>query len=530
MSGAELERGFRPGRWLLGRGWWFLPLLLGTALGLPWIFGERWFSDASYYQAIATQMAREGTWWSQMQGDLPYFNKPPLAFWMHGVLVSMFGDADWAAHLPEGAAFLGVCLLTAWIARRLHGALIGVLAGCIMAITNDWIVRVGNFKLDALHTLWLMGAVACWVRACVPQHVEVSSPPAMRSGGTRWFVIAGVLMGAALMTKPFYGLGAAAIVLIWAMCTGLFTPRRALMICLSAGIGVMIATPWYAWMIAHHGKTFIQAHIHEQTVQRLLGEMHDAQHRDWYFKLIAGTISESIEPAKMWPVYAAAVVGLIVIAVRWNDRTLRIGALLPAIWLLAWFAALSLFGGKRNYYLMVLHPATAWLGAIAVAQVFAGLQRAIGPQAATRATRGAAVAGLIIAATALVRAPLVIARERGKLPVPERNEFLAFIKSQHAAGHAIYDCGLSYRISALAYIQAGFWPRCPSERTSFTPDAVPGGVLMAYKSDMLARKAYDTFVDPRDRLVFRSKPDGQYLVYERHAGAIPVLGPVPAAK
>jgi hypothetical protein len=53
---------------------------------------------------------------------------------------------------------------------------------------------------------------------------------------------------------------------------------------------------------------------------------------------------------------------------------------------------------------------------------------------------------------------------------------------------------------------------------------------MAYKDDMLAKGAYGTFVDPLDRLVFRSSPKGQYTVYERHAGAIPNIGPVPVSK
>ncbi|MGH7293090.1 MAG: ArnT family glycosyltransferase, partial [Myxococcota bacterium] len=306
-------------------------------MAIPWVCGERWYSDASYYQAIATQMAREGggAWWSPMQGDLPYFNKPPLAFWMHGALVKAFGDADWAAHLPEGVAFVGVCLLAAWLARRLHGPLVGVLAGCVMALTNDWIVRVGNFKLDALHTLFVFGAIACWVRACVPAHgdgrVDAGAPVRGAPWGT--FVGAGVLLGAALMTKPFYGLGAAALVLPWLWWMGLLTARRAAQIGMSVAIGMLIATPWYASMVARYGHAFVQAHVHEQTVQRAAGEMHDAQSWTWYLKLIAGTLDESIEPRKMWLIYAAAVAGMIVVALRRRDRGTWVGGSLAALWL-----------------------------------------------------------------------------------------------------------------------------------------------------------------------------------------------------
>jgi 4-amino-4-deoxy-L-arabinose transferase-like glycosyltransferase len=519
VSGAGAEGGFRPGRWLLGRGWWALPLLLSIALSLPWIFGERWYSDAPYYQAIATQMAREGgsTWWSPMQGDLHYFNKPPLAFWIHAVLVKAFGDADWAAHLPEGAAFLGVCLLTAWLARRMHGSLVGMLAGCAMALTSDWFIRAGNFKLDSLHTFFLLAAMACWVRAFIPE--RDAPPPARehRRGELGWAIAAGVCIGAALMTKPFYGAGAGVLAALWMWAAGVLNVRRFAMVSLSVLGGVLLAAPWHVSMAALHGKEFVRAYVHEQTVERALGNFHDREPWFWYLQLIAGTINEAIKPWRMWPIYALALAGLGVVGARWRDRRMRAGDALAAIWTLAWFVALSMFGGKRNYYLMVVHPGTAWLAAIAIGWGIEHLATVATRRAIERAMRGLAVVGAIAGVVMLARVPHLVAKGRRELPVPDRDEFMAFVRHQRSAGREVYDCGLSYRISSLTYIQTGYWPRCASERTSFTPDKVPAGGLAAYSAEMLAKGAFGMFVDPKDRLVFRSSPNGQYLVYERHA-------------
>ncbi len=505
-----------------------LPLLLSAAMAIPWVCGERWYSDASYYQAISTQMARENTWWLPMQGALPYFNKPPLAFWLHGALVRVFGDADWAAHLPEGAAFVAVCVLTGWLARRFHGSLVGVLAGCMMALTNDWIVRVGNFKLDSLHTMWLLGALACWVPMLFPEREAATETPRARRREWACLLGAGACIGAALMTKPLYGAGAGLIGLLWMWLAGRWNTRHAAKVAASVGVGVMIATPWHVSMIAMQGESFVRAYIHEQTVQRAIGEMHDRQPWHWYFQLIAGTIDEAIEPRKMWVIYALAVAGMMVVISRWwrAGASGRAGDVLAVMWTVAWFAALSLFGGKRNYYLLVLHPGTAWLAAIALGRMLAQADKAIGRERVQGVIRVAAIAGLIAGVVLLARSPSQVAKERRELSVPERNAFMAFIASQHAAGREVYDCGLTYRIAALAYIQAGFWPKCPSERTAFTPDAIPAGGLMAYKDDLLARRAFGTFVDPRDRLVFRSSPGGQYTVYERFAEAVPVSGPI----
>lgn len=538
--------GFRPGRWLLGRGWWFLPLLLSAAISIPWVCGERWYSDASYYQAIATQMVREGTWWYPMQGDIPYFNKPPLAFWLHAITVLLGGSSNLAAHIPEGITFVAMSVLIAWIVRRIHGTLAGVIAGCVLAMTNDWIVRVGNFKLDMLHTFWVFAALACWMHACLPRSHDDSDGTAATSDRRCWYILAGLFIGAALLTKPFYGLAAPLFFIGWLALTPLVSRRRVGLVLLGAVIGIAIAAPWYVSMIGHYGQAFIRAHISEQTVARAMGEMHDAQGAMWYLRLIFGVhlesipgapikwiqFPEAIEPAKMWPIYLGALAGVASVAFCWSDRAHRRGGMFATLWLVVWLLALSCFGGKRNYYLMIIHPATAWLAALAVVGVCRTL---CGPADIEGSRvrswiRGAAVAGLIASIVLLIRAPFVVAAQRDGLANRERDAFMEFMRGQHAAGRDVYDCGLSYRISSLAYIEAGFWPHCPSERTSYTPESIPGGALMAYKADMLERSAYGTFIDQRDKLVFRSEPAGQFLVYERHAEAVPRSVPIPISK
>ncbi len=530
MAGVEKAGGLRPGRWLLGRGWWFLPALLASVLALPWVFGERWYSDTPYYQAIATQMVRDGCWWSPMQGDLHYFNKPPLAFWIHAGFIEAFGQRDWSTHAPEAIFFMVACVLVAWLARRFHGPLVGVLAGCALALTNEWIWRVGNFKLDALHTVLLLSAIACWVRAFVPAKSgwpgdglgvgESKRTPA--EGGACWGILAGVCLGAALMTKPVFGLGAAALIVLWLGMIGQLTRRRLGLVGLSVLVGIALAAPWHVSMILRHGSAFTSAYIHEQTLQRALGEMHDHQPWDWYLRLIAGTVPEAQQAWKMWPLYGLAALGL---CVRWRAASGRGGDVLVMLWTVGWFVAMSVFGGKRNYYLMVMHPGTAWLAAIALGALLAGLARRWNPDGVRKLTGAAAVVGVVAIGGVLAHVPHTVRKAIKELPVPERNEFMAFVRSQRTLGREVYDCGLSYRIDALTYIETGYWPRCASERTGVPPDKVPAGALAAYRDDMLAKGVFGTYVDPKDRLVFRSSPNGQYMVYQRHTD--PAQPPTP---
>jgi 4-amino-4-deoxy-L-arabinose transferase-like glycosyltransferase len=489
-------------------------------MALPWVFGERWYADTAYYQAIATQMAREGTWWSPMQGDLHYFNKPPLGFWIHAILVAGFGDADWAAHLPEGVCYVLTAALVAWLGMRLHGALTGVLAGCVMALTNDWVWRIANYRLDFPHTLLLLGACACWVRAFVPERSEsriedTGGKPPVAPGA--WCVLAGVCIGGALMVKPLMGLGLPLLGAAWLWSAGLWRVDRAKWLAVSGAVGAAIALPWHASMTLTHGMAFVRAYLLEQSVKRATGEMFEPRPWWWYFGHAVSGDPDAAAPWTMWPIYGLALAGLGVVAWRWRRGggvPTRAGDALAALWTVVWIGALSLFVGKRNYYILVAHPGTAWLAGVACAAGISVLARVWGERAVAGATRGAAVLGVLACAALLARAPSAMCSANRTLPVPERDAFMAYLRERRGA--AVYNCGLPYRMAALAYIQAGVWPRSLEERTPTPPESVPSGALMAYRVDMLNRKELAGHLDPKDRVVFRSS-DGPlaYLVVER---------------
>ena len=529
--------GFRPGRWLLGRwllgrGWWFLPALLAFSIALPWVFGERWYADTPYYQAIATQMVREGCWWSPMQGDLHYFNKPPLGFWTHAILIAGFGNPDWAVHAPEAVFYMLTVLLVAWLGKRLHGVPTGVLAGCAMALTNDWVWRISNYKLDFPHTLLLLAACACWVRAFVPEHAEpggtgglppVSNAGRRSTGGkppvppVMWCVLAGLCIGGALMVKPLMGLGLPLLGAAWLGLAGLWRADRVRGLALSAAVGTAVALPWHASMVWLHGRAFVQTYLLDQSMKRATGEMFEAQPWWWYFGHAVAGDPDAAPPWTMWPIYGLALAGLAVVAWRWRRAAgagVRAGDALAAVWTIAWFSALSIFAGKHNYYVLVVHPGTAWLAGIACASLIAGMGRACGERFAVGLPRGAAVLGVLACAALLARTPHAVHKARRELPVPERDAFIASLRER--PGLPVYNCALPYRMAALAYIQVGVWPRSVVEREPMAPELVPSGALMVYRRDMLGRKAFEKNLDPNDRVLFRSS-DGPfaYLVVQR---------------
>jgi 4-amino-4-deoxy-L-arabinose transferase-like glycosyltransferase len=496
--------------WAPLRRWWWMPIaLLSATIAAPRIFGEHWPSDAPYYQAIATEMAREGgsVWWSPMQGDLHYFNKPPLAFWIHGAMVAVFGDADWAARAPEAALYVLTCLLVGWLARRLHGPGVGMLGGCALALTSEWVRCIGNFRLEFLHTFLLLGAAACWVRACVP---EAESE---RAGGraVAWSLAGGVCIGLALMTKPLIGLAFPVFGCAWLAASGLLTRRNAGLVMLSGICGAVVALPWHASMLALYGQDFSRAYFWEQSLRRATGEMFHARPADWYLRLIAGSVPESIHPGLMAPIYLAALAGIVVVVTRWRRGRTRAGDALSLLWAAGWFGALCAFAGKQNYYLLVVHPGAAWLGAIAVAELGGRAARACSERRA-RAAAGvaAALSAVGFLAFAIVYVRSVSRRIERDLP-PEQRALIEFIGANR--GTPVYNGGLPYTEAALVYLKAGVWPRSLVEKMPVPPAQVPAGALMVYREDHPATSS----ADPADPEVFVAPVGGSmYTVRRRH--------------
>src|SRR5687767_7527832 len=104
--------------WLRAR-IYILPALALLAVTLPHLEQGDFRTDTGWYSAIGLQAWRTGELWT-LYGEpgQPYFNKPPLAFWVHGLALRLLGPSVLAARLPTVLAGLGCVLATVGIVRE----------------------------------------------------------------------------------------------------------------------------------------------------------------------------------------------------------------------------------------------------------------------------------------------------------------------------------------------------------------------------------------------------------------------------
>lgn len=537
--------------WLIGRGCWVLPALIALALGLQWLFGEMWYTDAPYYQAISLLASREGHWWTLREGhagEVLYFNKPPLAFWVHALTAMTLGERDIAYRLPELLAFMAMCAAVAMIARGIVGGTgggrVGLLAGCAMALTDDWVWRIANFRLEYLHTLGLVIAIGAWAKAMGVGGFGdrvLSQDQRDARGAWMWTMVwaglGGLGMGAALMTKPLIGLGMPVFAAVWLVLIGGVTRRRLGVIAVGGLVGVLVALPWHVGMMIEHGSRFSENYFITHSVKRATGEMFEREPWWWYLRhMVVGDDREGAEPARMWAIYGLAIVGMLSFGFGlWSMRLQReAGAIalgvLAILWTVGILVLISIFGDKRNYYLMIIHPGTAWLCGFAVWRVIGMVERLWSratdrsePRSVARVVptglmidRGMAIVvvlGMLACVVQIVRTIGEVDELRAKRQQPAREELIRFV--QEHPEERYYNIGLAYTEGAVLYIRTGIWPRYVTEKAPVRSADVPSGALAIYQEEQIALHKREWAIDRGDPVVFEARGGARAFVVVR---------------
>src|SRR2546428_245121 len=161
--------------------------------------------DEGRYADIAAAMARPGgDWITPRLNGIPYYEKPPLFFWITAASMKIFGVVEWAGRLPSLLAALFAVALVIVMGRSAFGPGTGCTAGLILA-TSPLVMVLAHFCfVDVLLLALLTGALAALFYALIDRPLEQSSPrlPVMAF----WAVVA-----LATMTKGPIGVAIPAI-------------------------------------------------------------------------------------------------------------------------------------------------------------------------------------------------------------------------------------------------------------------------------------------------------------------------------
>lgn len=128
-------------------------ILSGLALlfFLPCLGGVHLFDwDEINFAECAREMLVTGDWMQPQIDFEPFWEKPPLFFWMQALSMKLFGVNELAARLPNVACGLATILLVYHIGNRLHGRMFG------------WIWALGWMASLLPHMYFRSGIIDPW--------------------------------------------------------------------------------------------------------------------------------------------------------------------------------------------------------------------------------------------------------------------------------------------------------------------------------------------------------------------------------
>jgi 4-amino-4-deoxy-L-arabinose transferase-like glycosyltransferase len=192
-----------------------------------------------YYSAAALAAAQ--SWSALFFGSFDAANfitidKPPVATWIMGLSVRLFGLSSWSILLPQAiAGILTVGILFATV-RRSFGPVAGLIAALVLALTPAAVLMFRFNNPDAVLTLLLVAAAGALLRA-------------LDDGRMRWVVAAGTLVGFAFLTKYLQAYlvlpGFALVYLVAANAS----VRRRIVGLIVAAASVLVASGWWVAIV-----------------------------------------------------------------------------------------------------------------------------------------------------------------------------------------------------------------------------------------------------------------------------------------
>lgn len=247
---------------MLPKSWLIVPLLVLylTSLGGVGFLGP----DEPRYASIGREMARSGDWITPRLDGEPWFEKPPLLYWMiaAGHLARL--PDEWAARLPVVLASLLFLLFFCETVEREYSARVAVGATGILATSAGWLA----FSFTALPDLPMSAALGA------------SMLIALFDTRPRRGWLAGVLLGFSILAKGFVPV--VLILPVFAIARG-----KRLAILASA---ILVAGPWFALCAVRNGPVFWNEFFWKHHVERFLNSSLEHVQPWWYYLpiLLAG--------------------------------------------------------------------------------------------------------------------------------------------------------------------------------------------------------------------------------------------------
>jgi 4-amino-4-deoxy-L-arabinose transferase-like glycosyltransferase len=171
----------------ISRLYWFVLLLLLLLPGLGWSPLFDW--DEVNFAEISREMIASGDWLRPQVDFAPFWEKPPLFFWLQALAFSGLGVGEYAARLPNALCGLVTALTLFGIGKQWRDARFGLTWAALHVGSVLPLVYFRSGIIDPWFNYFIVVSLWAWFRA-----PAVSHP-------IRYVLLCGIAAGLAVLTK-----------------------------------------------------------------------------------------------------------------------------------------------------------------------------------------------------------------------------------------------------------------------------------------------------------------------------------------
>lgn len=199
--------------------------------------------DEGRYASIPLEMLLRGDWLTPRLAGIPYFEKPPLFYWLVALSYEILGPSEFATRAVSATAALLTVLMVYGFGRRFLSRRAALLAAGILATMPLFFVLSQAAVIDMVLT-------ACFAGTLLAFFTALDAPPGERAP---WIVIVAISTALGVLAKGLVALvlcgaiGLAALLLLrdWTMFRALLRPLPLL-------IFLAVAAPWFVLISLEH--------------------------------------------------------------------------------------------------------------------------------------------------------------------------------------------------------------------------------------------------------------------------------------
>ena len=293
--------------------------------------------DEPRYASIGREMARSGDWVTPRLWGQPWFEKPPLLYWMIAAGDRLGLGDDLAPRLPVALMSVAFLLVYHRLLRAEFGARAALLAAGILGTSALWVafsqVAVTDLPMSAAYAAGMLLGLR-W----------------LSTGDRRWLAGASLLLALAVLAKGLVPL-VLALPLLWVGRKRLTDWVRPLPL----AAFVLVAVPWYLLCTLRNGQIFVDEFFVRHHLARF-------------------TSGVLLHPGPFWYYFPVLLAGLypwtlLVLPLCRKSFYTDPQRKFLLLWVVFGFLFFSASAGKLPGYLLPLFPAVAALAGVALDEV-----------------------------------------------------------------------------------------------------------------------------------------------------------------